>query len=282
VLFQHLFWFYSHPAVYIMILPPMGAISEVIACFSRKNVFGYSFVAFSSLAIAIFGFLVWAHHLFVAGISPYSAMVFSFLTYAVAVPSAVKTFNWTATLYRGAIWWKAPMIWVFGFIGLFLDRRPHRTLHRRARHRRPHPRHLLRGRALPLHHGRRRDHGLLRGPALLVAEDDRPHVSRRLAKVAALLVFVGFNMTFFPQFILGYLGMPRRYHMYPPEFQVLNIMSTGGATVLGIGYAAADSSTDLLRCSRARRPAPIRGWRPVSSGRRSRRRCRRTSPISRS
>ena len=120
MLFQHLFWFYSHPAVYIMILPPMGVISEVIACFSRKNVFGYSFVAFSSLAIAIFGFLVWAHHLFVAGISPYSAMVFSFLTYAVAVPSAVKTFNWTATLYRGAIWWKAPMIWVFGFIGLFL------------------------------------------------------------------------------------------------------------------------------------------------------------------
>jgi cytochrome c oxidase subunit 1 len=120
VLFQHLFWFYSHPAVYIMILPPMGAISEVIACFSRKNVFGYSFVAFSSLAIAVFGFLVWAHHLFVAGISPYSAIVFSFLTFAVAIPSAAKTFNWTATLYKGAIWWKAPMMFVFGFIGLFL------------------------------------------------------------------------------------------------------------------------------------------------------------------
>jgi cytochrome c oxidase subunit 1 len=101
VLFQHLFWFYSHPAVYIMILPPMGAISEVIACFSRKQVFGYSFVAFSSLAIAVFGFLVWAHHLFVAGISPYSALVFSILTYAVAVPSAVKTFNWTATIVQG-------------------------------------------------------------------------------------------------------------------------------------------------------------------------------------
>ena len=120
VLFQHLFWFYSHPAVYIMILPPMGVISEVIACFSRKNVFGYSFVAFSSLAIAVFGFLVWAHHLFVAGISPYSAMVFSFLSFAVAIPSAVKVFNWTATLYQGAIWWRAPMMWVFGFIGLFL------------------------------------------------------------------------------------------------------------------------------------------------------------------
>ena len=120
VLFQHLFWFYSHPAVYIMILPPMGVISEVIACFSRKNVFGYSFVAFSSLAIAVFGFLVWAHHLFVAGISPYSALIFSFLSFAVAIPSAVKTFNWTATLYKGAIWWKTPMMFVFGFLGLFL------------------------------------------------------------------------------------------------------------------------------------------------------------------
>ena len=120
VLFQHLFWFYSHPAVYIMILPPMGVISEVIACFSRKNVFGYSFVAFSSLAIAVFGFLVWAHHLFVAGISPYSALIFSFLSFAVAIPSAVKTFNWTATLYEGAIWWKTPMMFAFGFLGLFL------------------------------------------------------------------------------------------------------------------------------------------------------------------
>ena len=120
VLFQHLFWFYSHPAVYIMILPPMGVISEVIACFSRKSVFGYSFVAFSSVAIAVFGFMVWAHHLFVAGISPYSAMVFSFLSFAVAIPSAVKTFNWTATMYKGAIWWKTPMFFVFGFMGLFL------------------------------------------------------------------------------------------------------------------------------------------------------------------
>src|SRR5207244_10130812 len=118
VLFQHLFWFYSHPAVYIMILPSMGVIGEVIACFSRKNVFGYSFVAFSSLAIAVFGFLVWAHHLFVAGISPYSALIFSFLSFAVAIPSAVKTFNWTATLYRGAIWWKTPMMFAFGFLGL--------------------------------------------------------------------------------------------------------------------------------------------------------------------
>src|SRR6058998_2858801 len=115
VLFQHLFWFYSHPAVYIMILPAMGVVSEVVACFSRKNVFGYSFVAFSSLAIAVFGFLVWAHHMFVAGLSVYAAMVFSFLSFAVAIPSAVKTFNWTATMYKGAIWWKTPMMFVIGF-----------------------------------------------------------------------------------------------------------------------------------------------------------------------
>ena len=237
MLFQHLFWFYSHPAVYIMILPPMGAISEVIACFSRKNVFGYSFVAFSSLAIAVFGFLVWAHHLFVAGISPYSAMVFSFLTYAVAIPSAVKTFNWTATLYKGAIWWKAPMMWVFGFLGLFLVGGLTGLFLAVARPRRPHPRHLLRRRALPLHHGRRRDHGLLRRPALLVAEDDRPDVlGQPRPSSSALLVFVGFNLTFFPQFILGYLGMPRRYHVYPDEFQVLNVLSSAGASILAVGY----------------------------------------------
>src|SRR6476620_10920275 len=119
VLFQHLFWFYSHPAVYIMVLPGMGVASELISTFSRKPVFGYGFVAFSSVAIAVFGFLVWAHHLFVAGISTYAAMVFSFFSFAVAIPSAVKVFNWTATLYKGAVRFDAPMLYAYGFLGLF-------------------------------------------------------------------------------------------------------------------------------------------------------------------
>src|SRR5580698_2497074 len=119
LLFQHLFWFYSHPAVYIMILPGMGVISEIVACFSRKRVFGYEFVAFSSIAIAVFGFIVWGHHMFVAGESPYSAMVFSFLSMLVAIPSAIKVFNWTATMYKGSVQLDTPMLYTFGFIGLF-------------------------------------------------------------------------------------------------------------------------------------------------------------------
>ena len=251
VLFQHLFWFYSHPAVYIMILPPMGVISEVIACFSRKNVFGYSFVAFSSLAIAVFGFLVWAHHLFVAGISPYSAMVFSFLSFAVAIPSAVKMFNWTATLYQGAIWWRAPMMWVFGFIGLFLiggltglflaslglDVHLHDTYFVVA-----HFHYIMVGGAIM---------GFFAGLHYWWPKMTGRMFSNCAATLAALLVFVGFNLTFFPQFILGYLGMPRRYHVYPDEFQVLNVLSSAGASILAVGYILIACYLDVIRSSRA-------------------------------
>jgi cytochrome c oxidase subunit 1 len=236
VLFQHLFWFYSHPAVYIMILPGMGVVSELIACFSRKNVFGYAFVAGSSIAIAVLGFLVWGHHLFVSGQSIYAGMVFSILSFFVAVPSAIKVFNWTATLWRGSISYDTPMLYAFGFIGLFtiggltglflaslgIDVHVTDTYFVIA-----HFHYIMVGGMVMAYLG-----GI---------HFWWPKISGRMypegwAKFAALIVFVGFNLTFFPQFILGYLGMPRRYHAYPPEFQVLNVMSTAGASILAVGY----------------------------------------------
>ncbi|MDA0746755.1 MAG: cytochrome c oxidase subunit I [bacterium] len=236
VLFQHLFWFYSHPAVYIMILPAMGVISELIAAFSRKRIFGYSFVAFSSLAIAVFGFLVWGHHMFVSGQSVYAGMVFSVLSFLVAIPSAIKTFNWTATLYKSSISYQSPMLYALGFIGLFtiggltglflaslaIDIHVHDTYFIVA-----HFHYIMVGGAIMAYLG-----GI---------HFWWPKITGRMypegwARFAALLVFVGFNLTFFPQFLLGYMGMPRRYHVYPPEFQVLNVMSTAGASILALGY----------------------------------------------
>jgi cytochrome c oxidase subunit I len=236
VLFQHMFWFYSHPAVYIMILPGMGVISEIVPCFSRKRIFGYSFVAFSSIAIAVFGFVVWAHHMFVAGISVYSALVFSLLSYAVAIPSAVKVFNWTATMYKGSIEMSTPMLYAMAFIGLFtiggltglflaalgLDIHIHDTYFVIA-----HFHYVMVGGMVTAYLG-----GL---------HFWWPKMTGRMypeapAKLAALITFIGFNLTFFPQFILGYMGMPRRYALYPPEFQVLNVLSTAGASVLAVGF----------------------------------------------
>jgi cytochrome c oxidase subunit 1 len=236
VLFQHLFWFYSHPAVYIMILPGMGVVSEVIACFSRKNVFGYAFVAGSSIAIAVLGFLVWGHHLFVSGQSIYAGMVFSILSFFVAVPSAIKVFNWTATLWRGSISYDTPMLYAFGFIGLFtiggLTGLFLATLGIDV--------HVTDTYFVIAHF-----HYIMVGGMVMAYLGGIhfwwPKISGRMypegwAKFAALIVFIGFNLTFFPQFILGYLGMPRRYHAYPPEFQVLNVMSSAGASILAVGY----------------------------------------------
>ena len=257
VLFQHLFWFYSHPAVYIMILPSMGVVSEVITCFSRKRIYGYKFVAFSSLSIAVLGFLVWGHHMFVSGQSIYAGLIFSMLSFLVAIPSAVKVFNWTATLYKGSISFKTPMLYSLGFIGLFtiggltglilaalaVDVHLHDTYFVIA-----HFHYIMVGGAVM---------GYLGGLHFWW-----PKITGRLypenwGRLAAVIIFVGFNLTFFPQFVLGYLGMPRRYHTYPPEFQVLNVLSTAGASVLAVGYLL-----PLLYLIRSLRYGPIAGPNP--------------------
>jgi cytochrome c oxidase subunit 1 len=236
VLFQHLFWFYSHPAVYIMVLPAMGVTSELIATFSRKLIFGYTFVAFASVAIAVLGFLVWGHHMFVTSQSMYSSMIFSFLSYAVAIPSAIKVFNWTATLYKGSVSYQTPMLYALGFIGLF-------TIGGMTGL-------FLAALGVDIHvtdtyfviaHF----HYIMVGGTVMAYLGGIhywwPKMSGRMypegwAKLGALIIFVGFNLTFFPQFVLGYLGMPRRYYAYPDEFQVLNVMSSAGASILGVGY----------------------------------------------
>src|SRR6266853_1302371 len=236
ILFQHLFWFYSHPAVYIMILPGMGVISELVTCFSRKGVFGYSFIAGSSIGIAIIGFLVWGHHMFVTGMSMYASLYFSLLSFLVAVPSAIKVFNWTATMFRGSIVYDTPMLYAFGFIGLFtiggLTGLFLATLAVDV--------HVTDTYFVVAHF-----HYVMVGGMVMAYMGGLhfwwPKISGRLypegwAKFSALLVFAGFNLTFFPQFIAGYLGQPRRYHAYAPEYQVYNVMSTAGATILGLGY----------------------------------------------
>ena len=236
VLFQHLFWFYSHPAVYIMILPGFGVISELIATFSRKRIFGYEFIAFSSLAIAILGFLVWGHHMFVSSQSVYSSLVFSFISMLVAIPSAIKVFNWTATLYKGSISYRTPMLYALGFIGLFVIGGLTGI--------------FLGVVAVDIHvtdtyfvvaHF----HYVMVGGTIMAYLGGLhywwPKITGRMynevwGTISALVVFVGFNMTFFPQFVLGYLGMPRRYHVYPEEFQILHVLSTAGASILALGF----------------------------------------------
>ena len=183
LLFQHLFWFYSHPAVYIMVLPAMGVVSEIIACYARNPIFGYRMMAYAILAIAAVGFLVWGHHMFVSGQSLYAGIVFSVLSFLVAIPSAIKVFNWTATLYKGTITLRRADAVRAGLRRPVHDRRHDRPVPRHAGARRAPHRHLLRRRALPLHHGGRLGLGLPRRHPFLVAEDHRPHV---LGAVGAL------------------------------------------------------------------------------------------------
>ena len=235
VLFQHFFWFYSHPAVYIMILPAFGIISELMGTFSRHQVSGYKFVALSSVAIAFLGFLVWGHHMFVSGQSAVSSIVFSLITYLIGIPTGVKVINWVSTMYKGSVQFKTPMLYAIaflftfsigGFTGIMLgvlaiDIHLHDTYFVVAHF-----------------------HYVMMGGNVIAALGGLhywwPKMTGKmynevLGKIAAGLVFVGFNLTFFPQFIMGAKGMPRRYYDYLPEFQGYHLLSTYGSWILGAG-----------------------------------------------
>jgi cytochrome c oxidase subunit I len=236
LLWQHIFWFYSHPAVYIMILPGMGVVSEIIPCFARRPIFGYAGMTIALMSIAILSFFVWAHHMFVAGISVYSGVVFSLLTFFVAVPSAIKVFNWTVSLHKGKITFDAPMLYALGFVLLFtlgglsglmlatlaVDVDVHGTYFVVA-----HFHYIMVGATVSAFFG--------------ALHYWWPKMTGRMypemwARFAAILTYVGFNLTFFPQFILGYLGMPRRSYPYPADWQVWNVLSSGGASILAVAY----------------------------------------------
>jgi cytochrome c oxidase subunit 1 len=264
VLFQHFFWFYSHPAVYIMIVPAMGIISELLSVFSHKHIFGYRFIAYSSVAIALIGFLVWGHHMFTSGQSPLAATIFSALTFAVAIPSAIKVFNWLATLYKGQIRLLTPMLYALSFLllfgiggltGLFLGALSVDV-------------HMQDTYFVVAHF-----HYVMFGGALIAFLGGLhywwPKITGRMynefwGRVAAVMIFVGFNLTFFPQFILGSRGMPRRYFDYSklladhPDFTFINRLSSLGAFLTGAAMTLI--IIYLIASLRRGRPAPANPW----------------------
>jgi len=258
VLFQHFFWFYSHPAVYIMILPGMGIISEIIAVHSHRHIFGFRFIAFSSIAIAIFSFLVWGHHMFTSGQSPLMNVLFSAITFSVAIPSAVKVFNWLATLYKGSISLNTAMWYGLAFIFLFtiggLTGIPLAVLSTDI--------HLHDTYFVVAHF-----HYVMMGSALIAMIGGLHHwwpkmtgrmFNETWGRIGCALVFVGFNMTFFTQFMLGSQGMPRRYYMYKPEFQIYHHISTGGSYIMGLGFVI--TAIYLIHSLFAGRKAPANPW----------------------
>lgn len=235
ILFQHFFWFYSHPAVYIMILPGFGIISELIGTFSRQRVYGYTAIALSSVAIAMLGFLVWGHHMFVSGQSAVSSIIFSLITYLIGIPSGIKVFNWVATMYKGSVSFKTPMLYALSFLVLFtiggvtgimvgvlaVDIHLHDTYYVVG-----HFHYVMMGGTVI---------ALLGGLHYWWPKITGRMYNERLAQIACGLIFVGFNLTFFSQLILGTRGMPRRYYDYLAEYTTLHQVSTIGSWVLGVG-----------------------------------------------
>jgi cytochrome c oxidase subunit 1 len=258
VLYQHFFWFYSHPAVYIMILPGMGVISEIISTFSRRHIFGYNFIALSSVAIALLGFIVWGHHLFVSGQSPLANSIFSLLTFSVAIPSAIKVFNWTATLYKGDIRLKTPFFYGAGFImlftiggltGLFLGAVSTDV-------------HLTDTYFVVAHF-----HYVMVGSMLFAFLGGMYYwwpkmfgkmYDENLGRIAAVIVFIGFNLTFFPQFVMGSRGMPRRYASYPIKFVSEHHLSSLGAYTMALGYTLV--AINWLHSLMRGKKAPANPW----------------------